>query len=198
METLLPDAEYSICYRPCDVDLLKWHENFNSEYLDEHTDEFMSVYLSILKKNIGLCFEAWELVTFGYWAPNRWELCDDNKDILKGNLTDFRKSGLTSVIYPRNLLNGFLNVKWDSVFRNKGSIINVAVVNWILLLTAFISILKKKTLWLIALAPSTGVVVTLLIASPYYYWQRYGLTELYLLPLYLFLIIKGITADDHA
>jgi hypothetical protein len=71
-------------------------------------------------------------------------------------------------------------------------------VNWILLLTAFISVLKKKTLWLIALAPSTGVVVTLLIASPYYYWQRYGLTELYLLPLYLFLIIKGITADDHA
>lgn len=198
METLLPDAEYSICYRPCAVDLLKWHENFNSEYLDEHTDEFMSVYLSILKKNIGLCFEAWELVTFGYWAPNRWEFCDDDKDILKGNLTDFRKSGLTSVIYPRNLLNGFLNVKWDSVFRNKGSIISVAVVNWILLLTVFISVLKKKTLWLIALAPSTGVVVTLLIASPYYYWQRYGLTELYLLPLYLFLIIKGITADDHA
>ena len=33
------------------------------------------------------------------------------------------------------------------------------------------------------------VFLTLLLASPYYYWQRYGLAEYYLFPIYIFILI---------
>ena len=31
---------------------------------------------------------AWALMTFGYWAPNRWELNNDSGTLSKGNFND--------------------------------------------------------------------------------------------------------------
>ena len=44
---------------------------------------------------------------------------------------------------------------------------------------------------LLALAPSLGLIATLLLASPIWYWPRYGAAVQFLLPVYLmfFLLI---------
>ena len=51
---------------------------------------------------------------------------------------------------------------------------------------------KRKYSWLVILAPSLGNIATLLIASPYAYWQRYGLVEYYLLPVYVVIVIYAL------
>lgn len=55
---------------------------------------------------------------------------------------------------------------------------------------------KRMWAWGIAAAPSVGLVLTLLIATPYAYWQRYGLAQYYLLPVYLLVACYLLGSKD--
>ena len=39
-------------------------------------------------KNPRSYLQGWELLTFGYWMPNQWNLFWDGANIIKGNLND--------------------------------------------------------------------------------------------------------------
>lgn len=183
MDSILPLEKYPSTYRPCVVDRLKWDEDFNQEYLNEHLNEFISTYFSLLIKNPKLYIEAWILNTFGYWAPNYWEFFSDKGNIEKGELTsDWDHKGIES----KNLL-GNIDVNWNAIFDFHGTTIYLAVINWLVLFLFVIIIIKRRN-YIIALAPSLGLIATLFIATPYVYWERYGLAEYYLLPVYIFML----------
>ena len=40
-----------------------------------------------------------------------------------------------------------------------------------------------------AIAPTLGLAITLFVATPYAYWQRYGLAQYYLVPFYIFIVV---------
>lgn len=186
MGKLLPIELYPETYRPCVVDMLKWDENFNNNYLNEHLDEFIKTYFSLLIRNPRLYIEAWELNTFGYWAINYWELFSDNINIEKGGWDSFYTMDMKG-IKPRNLL-GKININWNALFSYRGTTIYLAVLNWLILFIVIVLLIKRGEKYLIVLAPSIGLIGTLLIATPYVYWQRYGLAEYYLLPVYIFIL----------
>lgn len=81
MGRLLPMEEYQSAYTPCLVDNLKWNPNFQKEVLE---DGFFRTYLSILRKNPRICFEAWELQTFGFWSVNQKWVNGFTGNILNG------------------------------------------------------------------------------------------------------------------
>ncbi len=191
MNRLLPLKQYKQAYRPCVVDLLKWDDDFDGEYLNEHMDEFYLTWFSMGLKNPRSYFQAWELLTFGYWMPNQWELFYDSTNIIKGNLHDLPfDDKLNKKIHT--VYNGKghqLKAGPRLLFDCKGTIAGLGFVSWILLFALLITVLRKKWTALIALMPSVALFMTLLLASPYYYWQRYGLAEYYLFPIYLFIIL---------
>lgn len=201
MNRLLPLKKYKKAYRPCVVDLLKWDDDFDGDYLNEHMDEFYTTWFSMALKNPRSYFQAWELLTFGYWMPNQWELFYDDTNIIKGNLYDLPsddklKDKIHTAYGGKKLKTGL-----RMIFDSKGTIAGLGFVSWILLFALLITVIRKEWTALIALMPSLSLFLTLLLASPYYYWQRYGLAEYFLFPIYLYIIFcfvgKTRTAQDH-
>ena len=191
MSHLLPLKEYKKKYRPCVVDLLKWDEDFNDEYLNKHMSEFYFTWFSMGIKNPRSYLQGWELLTFGYWMPNQWNLFWDGANIIKGNLNDLPfDDKLNKKIHTVYTGKGHhLKAGPRLLFDCKGTIAGLGTISWIMLFTLLITILRKEWGALAALMPSVGLFLTLLLASPYYYWQRYGLAEYYLFPIYIFILI---------
>lgn len=186
MNNLLPIELYPETYRPCVVDLFKWNEHFNEGYLNSHMDEFFKTYISMGLKNPGQYIGGWAMMTFGYWAPNRWEFCNDGANLSRGNFNDLKYHGLDAEIKQVDQNNLPDNVLYK-LFPNSGTVIPLALVNWLVLFAVLLAILSGDVKTILALAPSLGIIATLLIASPYYYWPRYGMAQFYLIPLYLYL-----------
>lgn len=67
MNELLPLDRYKEVYHPSFIDPLKWNDDFNSDHLK---DGFWAHWVSMFLRNPSMYFEAWELQTFGFWAPN--------------------------------------------------------------------------------------------------------------------------------
>ena len=71
------------------------------------------------------------------------------------------------------------------------------MINWgIGLLFVFIVIKKQKKL-LIPLAPSIGLIITLVVASPISYWPRYAAAEQYLIPFYTVFCILAFSEKTN-
>ena len=189
MNNLLPIEEYPETYRPCVVDLFKHAPDFHEEYFNSHMREFVKRYFSIGLKNPGKYVEAWALMTFGYWTPNRWELCNDTENLFRGNFGDLLDSGLKiEQVDMNNLPDNFLY----KLFPNRGTIIELAIVDWLVFVAFLLAVLANDRVGMIGLLPSIGIIITLIIASPYWYWPRYGMAQFYLAPVYFYFIGKDI------
>ena len=187
MNGLLPLENYKDTYRPCVVDLLKWDQNFSQKYLNEHLNGFMKTYISMFIRNPYTYIEAWALNTYGYWALNRWELNTDANNIYKGNLGDI-ENGENYGIVPHSLLE-IQKVDLKSIFEIGDAPVALAILTWFVFLIVLLIIKKQKGGLGLAIAPTLGLAITLFVATPYAYWQRYGLAQYYLVPFYIFIVV---------
>lgn len=193
MDSLLPLEQYAEKYRPCCTDLLKWDAEFNAGPLE---DNFFQTYLSILVKNPKLCIESWELQTFGFWTVNQKGVNTATNNITGGAPWNFSESGQASLenygIVSKNLLG---SERWKEIFPMEDHAIPLGMINWLLLLLICFLIMRKKRNYLLALAPTFGLFLTLAIASPIFYWQRYEAAVQFLLPFYI-LVFLNLGKDD--
>lgn len=186
MDSLLPLQQYAAVYAPCCVDQLKWNRNFKKEPLEEG---FFRTYFSILRKNPKICFEAWMLQTYGYWALNNPAVNNLDENILYGvprilnpKYTDAAELGIHFKTVDKDAWN-------CKVFPYLARCIPLSYIHWLLILLLFLSIRRKDWGSIMILGASLGLLSTLLVASPINYWPRYGLAEQFLLPLYLVLLL---------
>lgn len=187
MNNMLPLSKYREIYRPCVVDRLKWDKDFNMGFINGHMKDFFKSYISIGVKNPIEYIKGWALMTFGYWAPNRWELYNDGGNLARGDFSVLPKSGLP--IKQADFYH--LPNHWQYIlFPIDATVIPLGIIDWIILFSFLLIFLSKDKKSIIVLAPSLGVILTLMIASPYWYWQRYGMAQYYLIPIYIFFIIR--------
>lgn len=183
MDQILPIEEYATVYKPDCIDSLKWSEHYNGAVL-EH--DFFKTYLSILKKNPKICFEAWELQTFGFWSLNQPQVNTFDGNVLAGVLRNVQPDGVgIEGIWTKPVDD---NSIWTKIFPYRAKCIPVAYVHWILIGLALFALIRGNWRRLVVLAPALGLMATLIIASPIYYWPRYGLAQQLLLPLFIIMI----------
>lgn len=184
MASILPLEDYSKTYRPCCIDRLKNSDSFNNDALE---NDFFAHWASMLTKNPGTYLEAWELQTFGFWAINQpvvWNHGNISAGVPR-NLNSNLEIDITSLnIFPGNIFSS--DTIRDYLPINNPSI-PIGVVLWLVLYLCVCLILLNKKSWLIALLPTLGLLATLLIASPIWYWPRYGAAVQFLIPFYLLL-----------
>lgn len=196
MDQLLSLELYKSTYTPCCVDLLKWNQEFNAAPLEK---DFFKTYFSMLIKNPGIFFEGWMFQTYGYWTVN----CDEINEYY-ANITSGVPRNLNPDTYQEELnmygieLTGHVtNDLLTKIFPATDAAIPIGVINWgIGLLFVFIVIKKQKKL-LIPLAPSIGLIITLVVASPISYWPRYAAAEQYLIPFYTVFCILAFSEKTN-
>lgn len=187
MNSLLALEQYSQAYTPSCVDSLKWDENFNSKPLD---NDFFKHYFSMLQKNPKIYFDSWVLETYGFWTINRPEVNTtwSNSNISMGvqRNTDSEKAAVLedAGIYVKNIFGAeeareiFVTDEWS------------IPLGYIFLGICFLSVsllLNKQGKLLLCLSPSIGLFITLIVATPIFYWVRYGISAQFLIPFYLLL-----------
>lgn len=189
LNNIIPTNLFFSIYKPCVVDPIKWNKFFNDDYIKKHKLLFFKTYLSLMVKNPLEYIKAWGLETYGFWAFNNWELNKVDNNILDGAIYQLSQSNLG--VKERNLLeNDYIDLK--EIFIVNDKFISLSIVNWFIFFVLLVVILNKNYKLIIGLSPSIGLIFSLLISSPIAYWQRYGLAEYYLLPIYIIILIYGI------
>lgn len=51
------------------VDSIKWNENFQNEYFEDHEREFLELWWDVFKKNPSICMKEYLIMTCYYWNP---------------------------------------------------------------------------------------------------------------------------------
>ena len=191
LATLLPIEEYRTAYTPTCIDGIKWHAGFDDQALDD--PRFWNCWMSMGLRNPRMYFEAWELQTFGFWTVNTLA-CEYTSNIRGGVPRNTNESYAHDLddygIWCANLLG---NDMLRNMFPQDWWSIPVGAINWWLAwLIVTLAMLGRKDL-VFPLAPSLGVAASLIVASPLWYWPRYGACEQFLLPFYASLLLFALT-----
>lgn len=186
MNMLLPLGNYFGTYRPCTVDTIKWSPLFHAEALNNN---FLGHWWSLLVKNPKLYLEGWMLLTHGFWTVNCPHVNRTDYNVSQGgvvNSSSFDPTPLSNTpLWSCNLLKQgaatqiFPTVSWS---------IPEGWILWAIVFLLFALLVRRRPSWGVALMPSLGLMLTLAVASPIWYWPRYGALLQMLIPLYLALL----------
>lgn len=183
LDSILPLDLYSDVYSPCCIDPIKWNDSFNSTPLH---DNFLTHWVSMFIKNPITFFESWELQTFGFWTINQTSVLQLQSNIKAGDpqIEGSAEWANSAGIYPHSLID-------FDVFDVEPSIdvhgIPIGIVFWCIVFLCYLLMLTNHNHVIIMFLPSFGTLLTLFLASPIWYWDRYGAVLHFLLPFYLFI-----------
>ena len=138
----------------------------------------------MLVKNSRVYFKAWKMPTFGYWTVNHPSVVFHQGNISGGvpRTADDPREAPSLGIEPKNLLGNDLAC---SILPYGTYSIPIGWLTWLLLFVSMVFALAKKTKWILPLIPSLALILSLLIASPIWYWERYAAALQFLLPFYI-------------
>lgn len=191
MNSIYPLEEYKSTYTPCCTDNLKWAPGFNNSALNEG---LWGHWASMLVKNPNVYFQAWELQTYGFWAVN-----PGKSDLWTWNISSGVPQNANATYVDQLVSYGIesnpaaLNESWNSMFPIDSWSIPISWLFWAVLYLFICLLAAGRGGWAFALIPSIILVATLVIASPIYYWVRYGAALQFLIPMYalMFFLLFG-------
>lgn len=194
MNELLPLDRYKEVYHPSFIDPLKWNDDFNADHLK---DGFWAHWVSMFLRNPSMYFEAWELQTFGFWAPNVKGADGLPENFLMGAPYNLMADGEASAgVGFRNLLAP-LGDGVDKVFGLNAWSISGAVVFWLLVFSAVLLVSRGRPRFALPLLPFLLLYGTLFIASPIWYWPRYIVAAQFGLPVVPVVVARGLLPDER-
>ena len=193
MNELLPLDRYKEVYRPSLIDPLKWNEDFNAEHL---VDGFWTHWASMLSRNPSIFFEAWELQTFGFWAPNVKGADGLPENFLMGAPYNLVADAEASAgVAFRNLLAP-LGDSVDVVIGLSAWSISGAAVFWLLMFSAVLLVSHGRARFALPLLPFLLLYGTLFTASPIWYWPRYIVAAQFGLSVVLVVVVLGLLSSE--
>ena len=189
LDSIIPFDEYPLHYYPCCTDNLKWSKDFSNQAL---VDGMWSHWLSMLLNNPRAYFEAWELQTFGFWTVNTEQAAGNTADgwvwnVSGGKPKNLNEAGVQALSdsYQINASDLSLNEVARSLFPVDTWSVPIGWLFWVACYLALLLLLCGRSRWVLGLIPSIGVALTLLLASPIWYWPRYGAVLQFCIPYYL-------------
>lgn len=180
MNELLPFNEYASVYAPTCIDSLKWNSQFNNAALD---NDFLMHWISMGIDNPIVYFESWELQTFGYWTINHPLVLLHNGNI-NGGVPQMLNSQAEANAYGITIKN-YLGDTAERILSRANLSIPLGWVAWGTTFLAITFFLQGRRRYIIVFVPCLMLVASLLIASPIWYWERYGAALQFLAPFFL-------------
>jgi hypothetical protein len=177
--SILPkDDWYS--YTPALSDRIKFHDNFNGDYLADNVGPFLKVWAQLLVPNFGTYVKSYLMETMGFWRPG-----------LQNGAGYFYSSGVTENefgIYRTNILQKVTGYSFEEQLDVSRYFICSGTLVWIMLLIVLLLLLQKeKRKYIIMLLPAILTWATLMLATPIAYSFRYIFILGFGLPVYVLL-----------
>lgn len=178
---LLPEQEWKSNYTPCIVDTLKWHEEFDQEYLEANKGRFIKVWFSGLVRNFPEYVKAYGMETLGFWKIGVQNDYGYIAVYISENGYGIHETDLFERIFHSDLGGRIRDFR---IYIGSGTLL------WITLAAALFTVIDRKRYWL-ALIPALGNWLTTMVATPVAFSLRY--VYIFALGLPLFLILPFIS-----
>lgn len=206
LDNILPLNEWEETYNPAMVNPLKFHEQFNDEYLDTHKMEFLAAWARTLPSNLSTYIRAWVFETYGYWQPGY------TAPIAKVTTNTDEEYPITAFMEEAHDLIGLSYSPQSIANALRGqfnTMLGMGSLIWILLafmtfgIIAALRTSKSNKMRTIAgiitpYIPLIGLLITLLISAPIRSEFRYVFGLYLVLPFLPQLYILGCTAAEDS
>lgn len=186
LNDILPLELFPTTYRPCCTDMFKW----DAQYVEpELNGEFLQRWLTMFVHNPRVYLDSWILQTFGFWTVNQketWSFDNIGGGVprnLEGEKVDLDQ-------YSIVMRNQWGNSAARELFPHDESSLPLGVLLWFTIYMSTLIILLKEGHIVLAFVPLFALIATLLIATPIWYWPRYGAALQFVIPLFLALFAR--------
>ena len=184
LDNILPLEDFASAYNPIGVNPIKFHENFNDDFLEAHKNEFLVTWLKLMPSNISIYLKAWINETSGYWSlrsAGYAYIPNGSYDEMGGGISD---EAFWSPYEINEVSSTF------PLLSNCGVLFWLAV---ILTVKMAYDVISKRfaSSHLLPLIPYVGLLGTLLIAAPVSGEFRYLFPILISIPVFPLLFMKN-------
>lgn len=180
INAIMPLENWKTLYSPDVVDTIKFDPSFDKEFLEQHTGEFLKTYLHMVGQNPVKAAKAYMLATMGFW------------DVFESSPTAYVCNfHFGNVEY---FMSDYFDYYFDISFRNFAEpqkYISSAIWAWMMLGTIFICLAKRNYNGLIAVMPTLGLWLSIMIATPVAFSFRYVYALFLCAPLYIIICIRS-------
>ena len=163
MGQVMPLEAMKKTYRPCNVDMIKWHEEFDKDFLNTHKGEFLRVWAGIAAKNPGKVLQAHLLSTLGFW------------DVTKATKTAYIQKDLwfdTEMMHEVDYFQRIFGFSFDRLVAPEHPI-SSAVFVWFALMSLALAAARKKWRLVLVYLPAVLLWGTVMVAAPIAFSLRY-------------------------
>ena len=193
IEAFIPVDTLKSVYTPSTVDQIKFNNQFNSLYLNEHKIEFLKLWFSMLQKHPASFIKAYMGITDGFWNFQRagWPIIAASTSYYEYEDLPFHSVDLIQSLFGYPLYERlFTEGGYNKILQS------VPPMSWLvglLFLICLIVIYKRNYKQLLSVAPLILLWGTLMIATPVAYEHRYLFSVYIVAPFALLLQINEKT-----
>ena len=184
LDQLIPKESLKEAYTPLSVDGTKWHKDFDSEFLNRNSSEFLRVYARLVRDNPVKAVKAYCLATFGFWSTAK---TTGNGYI---SVRMFIKKHMEQTDYFKKLFGYPI-----AVILVPRKYISYAALFWLVLLMFVILLEKRQYKYLIPFTPALTGWATVMVATPVAFSFRYVYFLFLLQPIFIYLLVTGLRQD---
>ena len=187
LDKLIPKESLKEAYTPLSVDGTKWHKDFDSEFLNRNSSEFLRVYARLVRDNPVKAVKAYCLATFGFWSTAK---TTGNGYI---SVRMFIKKHMEQTDYFKKLFGYPI-----AVILVPKKYISYAALFWLVLLMFVILLEKRQYKYLIPFTPALTGWATVMVATPVAFSFRYVYFLFLLQPIFIYLLVTGLRQDHNS
>lgn len=200
LEYMFPAERWKECYTPMGVDNIKWSDDFNRYWLNDHEEMFMDTWAHMAKGNGKGYVTAWLYQTYGVWNtiftatdkdmsaqtvfgpdPNYVYTMPKTGEYQQASYIPILPEPLRAVIHR---LFGQLN------YLGAGHCL------WLTVIFGLMAVSLKDKGGIAIILPALGVTGTLLLSTPLSAAFRYSFCYVIALPVMLCIINSGFHRDE--
>lgn len=180
LSAIMPLENWKALYCPEVVDTIKFDPSFDKEYLEEHTGEFIKTYLHMVSQNPVKAGKAYLLAAMGFWnvfeSSSTAYVCNFHFGNVEYFMSDY--------------FDYYFNISFQNLVEPK-HYISSAVWVWLMLGTIFLCLAKRNYKGLIAVMPTLGLWLSIMVATPVAFSFRYVYALFLCVPLYLIICLRS-------
>ncbi len=166
LNKILPEEDMKEAYNPTSANGVKFHADFNNEFLEENKGEFLKVWAEILLKNPAKYVKAYCMHTMGYWqmdtigytycyGPDEHWIHVEDRNILE----EITGKNVRHII-EHDLPQIYMNLPVVSLF------FCTAFPAWLAAGCLVVLLVKRRGRYIMALVPCIALWGTVMIAAP--------------------------------
>lgn len=194
LNNLLPLDTWKECYRFSFSDPVKFQPDFNNQWLNDHKKEFIGVWFSILKDNVGIYVKAYLCHTYGFWniSPLNITSIDYTQSFftkINNNTGDdswCAQFCIENNLRNREILPGTVGEQINTIFQSLfriNLVLGAGIMFWICSGLMIELLIHQKYKICSIFVPAMLNWATMMIASPASFIYRYSFYLVLLLPI---------------